>query len=272
MLFFFFFFFFFIFFFFFFFFFILLLFFFYLFFFSFFFFIFFFFVFLFFSFFFMLFTLSLINQAKHLAEASIIAFENERKKSSQTTALLETERRRLLDSLNSHQHEIDVLNQNHKLEMTNVSELQRSFILIFFFFFLQFSYLILISIIFYHAFYPFTAPTSLSLYLTLFLSLPLSIYLSISLSLSLSLSISPSSLSLSLYLIHFRHHSIELAAFSQTSSISHERMMNKCQNLQAELDERNDQLRSHKEVLENFSLSFLMMTLFYPLFIYSFIG
>ena len=52
--------------------------------------------------------------------------ENERKKSSQTTALLETERRRLLDSLNSHQHEIDVLNQNHKLEMTNVSELQRS--------------------------------------------------------------------------------------------------------------------------------------------------
>ena len=134
-----------------------------LFFFSFFFFIFFFFVFLFFSFFFMLFTLSLINQAKHLAEASIIAFENERKKSSQTTALLETERRRLLDSLNSHQHEIDVLNQNHKLEMTNVSELQRSFILIFFFFFLQFSYLILISIIFYHAFYPFTAPTPLSL-------------------------------------------------------------------------------------------------------------
>jgi hypothetical protein len=45
-----------------------------------------------------------------------------------------------------------------------------------------------------------------------------------------------------------------MAAFSQTSSHGHERLMRKCQALQAELEERCSLLKSHKQVIIGFLL------------------
>ena len=67
----------------------------------------------------------ILNKAKHAAESSISALDHERKRILETTTLLEIERKKLFDTQISHQQETEVLNQNHRLEIKNIGELQR---------------------------------------------------------------------------------------------------------------------------------------------------
>ena len=70
-----------------------------------------------------------VKESKRLHEITILSLESERKRLAESGILseksAENERRKLMEIMSTHQHDVDLLNQNHRLEMRNVGELQR---------------------------------------------------------------------------------------------------------------------------------------------------